>query len=116
VQRQVSFRVQNAFKERKNILRKTFVTSDKWKGAARRVKMRTQVRCSRDDLVVEQNFSFFHFLSMRNFLFFDKIGQKKSKRNFQAKTGKQPRTYLVTNYYFSFSTSVLSTSLNVNKF
>lgn len=30
--------------QRKNILRKTFVTSDKWKGAARRVKIRTQVR------------------------------------------------------------------------
>lgn len=39
VQRQVSFRM-----GRKNILRKTFVTSDKWKGAARRVKIRTQVR------------------------------------------------------------------------
>ena len=38
-QRQVSFRMQ-----RKSILRKTFVTSDKWKGAARRVKIRTQVR------------------------------------------------------------------------
>ena len=39
VHRQVSFRMQ-----RKNILRRTFVTSDKWKGAARRVKMKTQVR------------------------------------------------------------------------
>ncbi len=38
VQRQVSFRIQ-----RKSILRKTFVTNDKWKDAARRVKMRTQV-------------------------------------------------------------------------
>lgn len=38
-QRQVSFRM-----HRKNILRKTFVTSDKWKGAAARVKLTSQVR------------------------------------------------------------------------
>lgn len=47
--RQVSFRMQ-----RKNILRKTFVTSDKWKGAARRVKIKTQVRTRLQ--VVKRNF------------------------------------------------------------
>jgi hypothetical protein len=30
--------------QRKNILRKTFVTGDKWKGAAARVKLTSQVR------------------------------------------------------------------------
>lgn len=50
--RQVSFRMQ-----RKNILRKTFVTSDKWKGAARRVKIKTQVR-TRLQVVTQNVLSF----------------------------------------------------------
>ena len=44
VQRQVSFRIQ-----RKSILRKTFVSNDKWRDAARRVKLKTQVISSKLD-------------------------------------------------------------------
>lgn len=55
-QRQVSFRMQ-----RKNILRKTFVTTDKWKGAAKRVKLKTQVRKGADEKFTMCKIMFYWF-------------------------------------------------------